>query len=94
VQLLTQAATLVKLRPSAGSAPKAAPAPLQPAVLISSKPEAQREIDVALKRGSADDVQSLEMLVGEETYVLRPQDTVERGSDYEVVRFKVMRAVH
>lgn len=94
VQLLTQAATLVRLRSSTGPAPKAAAAPPQPAVLISSKPEVQQEIDVALKRGSLNDVQNVEMLLAEGAYVLRPQDTIERGLDYELVRFRVMRAVH
>ena len=91
VQLLTQTGTLIKLRRPVGSGSKAAPGALQPAVLISSKPEVQQEIDVVVKKGMFAGEENIEMLLGDETYLLRQQDTVERGSDYDLVRLKVTR---
>jgi len=92
VQLLTQAATLVKLRWHATGGPaKAASAALRPAVLISSTSRAQKEVDVVMKRGLLDHREKIEMLVADATHLLKAKDTVERGSDYELVRFEVMR---
>jgi len=92
VQLLTQAATLVKLRWHATGGPaKAASAALRPAVLISSTSRAQKEVDVVMKRGLLDHRGKIEMLVADATHLLKAKDTVERGSDYELVRFEVMR---
>jgi hypothetical protein len=93
VHLLTQASALVSLRrPSAATAGKA-PAP-RPAVLISPKPEGQKEVDIALAKGVFDANENLEMLIGGEIYLLRPLETIERGPHYEVVRFSILRAVH
>jgi hypothetical protein len=81
-------------RPSAATAGKApAPAP-RPAVLISPKPEGQKEVDIALAKGVFDGNENLEMLIGDEIYLLRPRETIERGPHYEVVRFSILRAVH
>ena len=94
VQLLTQASTLVGLRrPVPASPGKAPPAPRH-AVLISPKPEGQKEIDIALAKDVFDGNENLEMLIGDETYLLRTKETVERGPHYEVVRFTILRAVH
>lgn len=91
VQLLTQNATLVKLRWKAAGAPaKAAPAVAAPAVLISSAPKVQKEVDVVVKKGLLDQQLVIEMEVADATHRLKVKDTIERGSGYEIVRFEVM----
>lgn len=91
VELLTPSGTLVRLR--VGERGAAAPGPLQPAVLISSRPEADQEIDIVHKKGIFDRAGDAEMLLGEETYILKHRDTLERGPDYEIGRFRVMRVL-
>lgn len=94
VQLLTQASALIGLRrPGAGSSGKPVPAASRPAVLISATPEPGKAIDVVVTRGAVDDHGIVEMLRGEERYLLKPEDTLERGRDFELVRCKVMRAL-
>lgn len=94
VELLTQASTLVRLRrPGAGAAGKAGPAP-RPAVLLSARPEGQKTIDIALAKDVFEGTENIEMLLGEETYLLRPQEAIERGPHYEVIRFAILRALH
>jgi hypothetical protein len=94
VQLLTQAGSLVKLRRPIDAAPQGAPSGYQQAVLISAKPEADQEIDVAMKKDVFGEQDTVEMQGWDETYLLRPRETVERGNDYTIARFKVMRVLH
>lgn len=92
VQLLTQNATLVKLHlKAAGASAKAASTVSKPAVLISSTPQAQKEVDVVVSRGLLDHQENIEMVVADATLLLKAKDTIERGPGYEIVRFEVMR---
>lgn len=94
VQLLTQASTLVGLRlPASGTAAKTALAP-RPAVLISPRPDSHKEVEIALAKDVFEGNENLEMLIGDESYLLRPKETIERGPHYEVVRFAILRAIH
>jgi hypothetical protein len=93
VQLLTQSSTLVGLRRPLAATTGKAPAP-RPAVLISPKPDGQKDIDIAVAREVFDSNENLEMLIGDEIYLLRPKETIERGPHYEVIRFAILRAVH
>lgn len=94
VELLTQTATLVKLRQPAAATRGKEPPPARNAVLLLSKLEEQKDIDIALAKDMFDGNENIEMLLGDETYLLRPQDAVERGPHYEVVRYAILRAVH
>jgi hypothetical protein len=93
VQLLTQSSTLVGLRRPGAATTGKAPAP-RPAVLISPKPDGQKDLDIAVAREVFDSNENLEMLIGDEIYLLRPKETIEHGAHYEVVRFAILRAVH
>jgi hypothetical protein len=63
-------------------------------VLISPKPDGQKDIDIAVAREVFDSNENLEMLIGDEIYLLRPKETIERGPHHEVIRFAILRAVH
>jgi hypothetical protein len=92
VQLLTQSATLVKLRWKEAASPgKVAVAVPRPAVLISSTLQARKEVDVVVKKGLLDHQENIEMLVADATHVLKAKDTIERGPGYEIIRFEVVR---
>ncbi len=94
VQLLTQAAALVGLRrPGTGAPGKAVSAASKAAVLISATPEPGKAADITVSRGALDDHEIVEMLFQDGSYLLKPEDTLERGRDYELVRCRVMRAV-
>jgi len=91
VEILAQASTLVGLR-RPGTA-TSGPAPRQ-AVLLTTKPEPGKQVDIALAKDMFDGKENVEMLVGEETYVLKPEESIERGPHYEVIRYSILRALH
>ncbi|HET9662601.1 MAG TPA: hypothetical protein VFP00_00100, partial [Burkholderiales bacterium] len=93
VQLLARDSTLVKLRRPAASA-AANTTPPRSAVLLTTKLEGKQEIEIALAKDVFDANENVEMIAGEAVYLLRPQDTVERGAHYEVVRYAILRALH
>lgn len=89
VQLITRASTRVGLR-QAGAESKAAPRKSVQAVLLSSTPAGQAEIDIAMNKGVFDDQGKTELLVVDETYLLSPVGIVEHGPGYDRARYKVM----
>ena len=89
VEVLAQTSTLVRLRrPGAAGSP----AP-RDAVLFSRKLEAKKNVKIALAKDIFDGKENVEMLIGDETYLLRPEELVERGPHYEVIRYAILRAV-
>jgi len=91
VELLAQASALVRLRRPGAAA--SGPAPRH-AVLLSPKPQAEKQVSIALAKDMFDGNENVEMLIGEETYLLRPEAAVERGPHYEVIRYSILRALH
>lgn len=88
VQLLTQHGTLVALRAAKG----ATDAP-EPAVLIPSALVVETEVDVVARSDNWEGRDVVEMKTPDgKTSLLSPKATVERGSDYDLVRFKIVRA--
>jgi hypothetical protein len=87
VQLLTQHGALVSLTLSKDTA--AAP---QPAVLIPSSLVEQTDVDIVAHRDNWEGRDFVEMRADDRSYLLKPKETVERGSDYDLVRFKILRA--
>lgn len=94
VELLAKTSALVSLRRPSGAAPGKAAPPARHGVLLTDKPDAQPEFDIAIAKDLFDGDENIEMLLGEETYLLHPQETLERGPHYEIVRFDILRAVH
>ena len=93
VQLLARASALVKLRrPAAAAAAKATG--LRPAVLLTTELQGRKDVDIALAKDLFDADENIEMVQGDEVYLLRPQETVERGPHYDVLRYAILRAVH
>lgn len=88
VQLLTQHGALVAL----GDAKQPSSTP-GPAVLIPSALVEQTEIDVVTPRDNWESRDTVEMRTADNhSYLLSPKATVERGTDYDLVRFKIIRA--
>lgn len=94
VELLAQTSSLVGLRRPSAAAPGRGAPPARHGVLLADKPQPQQEIDIAIAKDLFDGEENVEMLLGEETYLLHPRETIERGPHYEVVRFDILRAVH
>jgi hypothetical protein len=94
VELLAQTSSLVGLRRPTAAAPGRGATPARHGVLLADKPQPQQEIDIAIAKDLFDGEENVEMLLGEETYLLHPRETIERGPHYEVVRFDILRAVH
>ena len=94
VQLLTQAATLVKLRQPAGAAFGTDSLPPRNGVLLVSKLEGRNDVDIAVAKDLLDVSENVEMTLDDATYLLRAQETIERGPHYEVIRFTILRAMH
>ena len=93
VELLARASALVKLR-RPGASSTARNTGVRPAVLLTTEMEGRTDIDIALAKDVFDANENVEMVMGEAVYLLHPQDPIERGPHYEVVRYTVLRAVH
>jgi hypothetical protein len=91
VQLLTQAAALAELRRS-GSAGKGSATAGDPVVLLSSTIKGLDEVELVLRKGVFEGQGNMELSSGDENCVLALVETLERGRDYDRVRFKVMQA--
>lgn len=89
VQLLTQAAALAELRRPSSGAASVAPGTADQVVLLSSTLEGLDEIEVVMKKGLIGPQGNIELSAGDETRVVAVAETVERGRDYDCVKFKV-----
>jgi hypothetical protein len=63
----------------------------QPAVLLSTAPDAQGEVAVVMRVGLFSRKDSLDMKVRDKTYLLMPSRFVEGGDDFDWAKFKVMQ---
>jgi hypothetical protein len=63
----------------------------QPAVLLSTAPDAQGEIALVMREGTFSSRDSLEMTVRDKMYLLLPSRMVEGGEDYDWAKFRVMQ---
>jgi hypothetical protein len=93
VELLARESALVKLRRPESSAAAKGLAP-RPAVLLAAQTDGRKEVEVVLAKDVFEASENIEMLMGETVYLLHPQDTVQRGPHYEVVKYSILRAVH
>ncbi|HXF65685.1 MAG TPA: hypothetical protein VNK67_03160 [Burkholderiales bacterium] len=84
MQLLTRAA--IPIRISKPGAPER-----EPAILLSTAPDARGEVGVVMRGGLYNGRDSLEMRVREKSYLLLPSRMVEMGDDFDWARFKVMQ---
>ena len=87
VQLLTEVATLVGLRPAGA----AATAKAAPGVLLSPKIERDKEAEILTPRGLCAARNSVEISLGKTTHTMVPLDLVEHDGDYDRMKFKVVR---
>jgi hypothetical protein len=88
VQLVSKAALPIKVgKPAANGSP----GNLQPAILLSTSPDAKGEVGVILREGLFNSRDSLDMLVKDKSYLLMPSSVVEDGDDFEWAKFKVMQ---
>jgi hypothetical protein len=88
VQLVTKAALPIKVgKPSSNGAPSDA----QPAILLSTAPDARGEVGVILREGIFNGRDSLNMTVKDKSYLLLPSSMVEDGDDFDWAKFKVMQ---
>jgi hypothetical protein len=88
VQLVTKAALPIKLGKSGSNG---APNDVQPAILLSTAPDAKGEVGVILKEGIFNGRDSLNMQVKDKSYLLMPSSMVEDGDDFDWAKFKVMQ---
>lgn len=88
IQLLTKAALPIKVGKASSST---AASDLQPAILLSTSPDAKGEVGVILREGLFNGRDSLDMIVRDKTYLLMPSSMVEDGEDFDWARFKVMQ---
>jgi hypothetical protein len=86
VQLLTQAATLLRLRPPGSPAPGKSTA----GVLLTPQIEGQKEVEILTPRGHCARRDGIETELGDKTYTLVPVDVVEHDGDYDRVTFTVV----
>lgn len=94
VQLLSQNAILVRMRrENEQQAPVSVSQqiPLDFAILLSTDPAAQPEVEVLVRRGSFTSMDTVYMMAKDQLIVLRPRAIVERSTGCERVAFKVIR---
>ena len=92
VQLLTQNATLAGLRlPAKGSTAGAATRKLGFAVLLAATPEGRGDVELVIGKDVLDGADSVEMSIGDKTYLLIQGVMVGHGSDYDRFKFKLNR---
>ena len=93
VELLARASALVRLR-RPGSSAAAKNTGLRPAVLLTTQLEGRKDVDIALAKDVFDANENIEMVLGDEVFLLHPQEAIEHGPHYEVMRYAILRAVH
>lgn len=88
VQLVTKAALPIKVgKPGSNGAS----ADMQPAILLSTSPDAKGEVGVLLREGIFNGRDSLSMTVKDKSYLLMPSAMVEDGDDFDWAKFKGMQ---
>ena len=93
IQLLSKAVIPVKLSPSGTVSSFNATREGDPALLLSTAPDKNAEIDLLLRAGSFTPGQQLDMNVRGRQYSLMPSKLLEGGDDFDWTKFKVMQQV-
>lgn len=64
---------------------------LQPAILLSTAPDAKGEVGIIMREGIFSVRDGMEMTIGGKTYLLQPLRLVEGGEDFDWAAFKVIQ---
>ncbi len=91
IQLLSKAVIPIRLSPAGTISSFNATREHEPAVLLSTAPDKNGEVDVLLRGGSFTPAQALEMNVRGKQYYLMPSRLVESGDDFDWTKFKVVQ---
>ncbi len=91
IQLLSKAVIPVTLAPAGTVSSFNATREGDPAILLSTAPDKNGEIDLMLRGGSYTPSQALDMSVRGKQYHLMPSKLVEGGEDFDWTKFKVMQ---
>ena len=84
IEIISRAATLVRIAHDAAAAP-------ENAILLSAKPDAQGEVGALLRAGRFDAGHSLNISVDDQPHLLMPLRMVEAGEDFDLAIYKVLR---
>lgn len=90
IQLLSNTAIAVKLLPSGDQPPSNPPQDEYPAVMLSTAPDTNGEIDLLLRARSFIPGQRFDLNVQGKQYHLMPSKLVEVGDNFDLARFKVV----
>ena len=63
-------------------------------MLLSHKPDKNREIAVLMRLGSFTQKRNLEMRVRDKAYLVAPSELIEGGEDFDWARFKVVKQLY
>ena len=88
IQLVSKAALPIKVGKPASNG---TPGDTQPAILLSTAPDAKGEVGVILREGIFNGRDSLNMTVKDKSYLLMPSSMVEDGDDFDWAKFKIMQ---
>jgi hypothetical protein len=92
IQVLSKAVIPVRLSPTGNVSSVNATRQGDQAILLSSTPDAQGEVELLMKVGSYTAGQSLEMHVRKgKSYLLMPSKLIEGADDFDWAKFKVMQ---
>jgi hypothetical protein len=80
------ARTAIAIRVARSGAPES-----EPAILLSTAPDARGEIGLVLRAGYYNGRDSLEMALREKSYLLLPACLVEAGEDFDWFKFRIMQ---
>ncbi|OGA40035.1 MAG: hypothetical protein A3G24_25170 [Betaproteobacteria bacterium RIFCSPLOWO2_12_FULL_62_13] len=94
IQVLGAIALPVKLSPAGTAASGGAAGQDSLAVLLSHKPDKNREIAVLMRLGSFTQKRNLEMRVRDKAYLVAPSGLIEGGEDFDWARFKVVKQLY
>ena len=89
IQVLSKAGIPVSLSPGADASSKKAVREGESAILLSSTPDRNGEIDLLLRQGCFTSGQELEMNVRGKRFLLQPRTLVEGGDDFDWGKFKI-----
>ena len=85
IEIISRTAALVRIsHGDAGRAP-------ENAILLSTKPNAQGEVEALLRAGRFDAGNSLDIAVNDAPHLLMPSRMVEAGEDFDLAMYKVLR---
>jgi len=90
IQLLETTAVPVALSPAQQVRPEDGARHADTAILLSSRPDRNREVALLMRAGAFATKRRLHMMLAAGSYVLEPINLVEAGEDFDWARFRVM----